>query len=64
MDHYVLVVLEAIKNRLYECNECLMALESDMSESNWDELDEAFKGIGDAVDTIDWVVKANREGSA
>ena len=57
MTDYVLSVLQGILARLQECNEDLMTLEAEVSSSEWNDLSDAFEGIEEAVETLEWVLK-------
>ena len=50
------ILMKAVLTSLRDCNESLMMLDGEVTEDLWKDLDEVFRGVGDAIDALDYVV--------
>lgn len=56
MTSYPSILMKFILDSLRDCNESLMRLDGEVSEDLWKDLDEVFRGVGDAIDALDYIV--------
>lgn len=57
MGSYPSILMKFVLDFLRDCNESLMRLDGEVPEGLWKDLDEVFRGVGDAIDALDYILE-------
>lgn len=57
MADYAVSLMKAVLEGLQGYNEDLMTLEPELSPSDWNDLSDAFEGIQEAMETLEWILR-------